>query len=144
MYKVNKTYNTDILVDRFCDKYKSITGNSNSGRSRTVIKAPEIQSLNRKIYIKNFHDVCTSMNRDPYEVSTYISKELLIQTSISGNGALIIHGSYRKNQVESILIKYITHFVQCPLCKTQNTKIEKINRITYITCNKCHAQSAIS
>ena len=143
MYMINKTYDIEKLVDRFCSAYKSTTGNSNNGKFRAVIKAPEIQPFNRKIYIQNFKDVCASINREPQDVSTYISKELIVQTSIAGNGALIIHGSYKKNQIESIVKKYVINFVQCPLCKTQDTKIEKTDRILFIICNKCYAKNAI-
>lgn len=144
MYKINNTYEIDYLVNRFCDKYKSITGNSNMGISKTVIKAPEIQTINKKIYLKNFENVCSSINRDPQHVSAYISKELQVQVSITADQVLVINGSYRKNQIESIVKKYVANFVQCTLCGTQDTIIEKKNRITYIICNKCHARVAIS
>lgn len=143
MYKISKTYNIETLIDRFCCTYKSITGNSSIGKFKTVIKALEIQPINKKIYILNFKDVCASINREPQVVSTYIGKELNVQTSISGNEALIIHGTYRRNQIESIIKRYVINSVQCQLCKTQDTKIEKIDRITYIICNKCHAKNAI-
>lgn len=144
MYKVNMVYDVDILINMFCEKYKIITGNSTVGKSKTVVKEPIIQSHNRKIYIQNFYSVCNSINRNPQDISTYISKEFNIQTSISGNEALIIHGNYRKNDIENILRKYIKIYVQCPLCFTQDTKIEKIDRIQFIVCNKCHAKNAIS
>jgi translation initiation factor 2 subunit 2 len=144
MFKIKNAYDINYLIERFSDKYKDITGNSNSGKFKTIIKAPEIQSFNKKIFIQNFKDVCASINRDLQEVSSYISKELVVQTSISANGTLVIHGTYRKNQIESIVKKYVINFVQCPLCKTQDTKIEKNNRINYIICNRCHAKSSIS
>lgn len=142
MYKVNKSFDVFKLVERFNSKYKEITG-ANSGKLRTVVKAPEIQSLNKKIYIQNFESVCKSINREPQEVSTYISKELIVPTSISGNGLLVIHGTYRKNQIEDIVKKYVINFVQCLLCKTQDTRIEKVDRVQYIVCNRCHAKNAI-
>lgn len=144
MYKIDKIYEINSLIDRFNDQYKIVTGNANGGKFKTIVKAPEIQPLNRKVYIHNFNDVCKSINRDPQDVSTYICKELQIQTSISGNGALVIHGTYKKIQVENIIKKYVVNFVQCFLCKTQDTRIEKINRITSIVCNKCHAKNAIN
>lgn len=144
MYKINNAYDIQTLIDRFSDKYKSLTGNLNSGKFKTIIKAPEIQLINKKIYIINFDDVCISLNREPLDVCTYINKELNVQTSISGNAALIIHGAYRKNQIENIIKKYVVNFVQCPLCKTKDTKLEKIERITFIICNKCHAKNAIN
>ena len=142
MYKIEKTYPLLELIDRFDNKYTNITGYV-GGKSKTVIKYPEVQMLNKKMYIQNFKDVCMSMNRELSDCSNYISKELQIQTSISSNNTLIIHGTYKKNVIENIIKKYVVNYVQCPLCKTQDTKLEKIDRITFILCNRCHAKNAI-
>ena len=53
-YKISETFPIDELVDRFYDKYKEKTGSAVSGKSKAVIKPPDIQSLNRKMYIANF------------------------------------------------------------------------------------------
>ena len=143
MYRINNPYDIDDLVNRFSEKYIEITG-SLGGKAKASIKRPEIQPLNRKVYIHNFRAVCTSMNRDSIEVSNYIAKELKIQTSISGDGTLIIHGSYRKNKIEDIVKKYIVNFVQCLLCRAHDTIIKKVDKISYIICNKCHGSNSIS
>ena len=144
MYKITNIYDDDYLMKRFSEKYKELTGTTTSCTGKTIIKTPECQILNRKTFIQNFEEVCSSINRESNDVSNYIGKELQIQTSITSNGCLIIHGTYRKEQIENIVKKYVVNYVQCPLCKTQNTKIEKIDRITYIVCNKCHAQSSFA
>jgi len=137
---ITRVYDVYDLVDRFSEKHNEISGNKSI---KNTIKGPDIQAMNRKIYIKNFRDVCQSMNRDSHEVSKYISEELKIQTSISANGQLIIHGSYRKNQIQDIVVKYITNFVRCPLCKAYDTQLNKENKITFIKCNKCQASNAL-
>lgn len=144
MYKINKTYNIDQLADRFAEKYKTITGASNTGKSKTVIKEPIIQNLNKKTFIKNFSDVCSSINRDSQDVSVFFGTELRAQISIAGDGSLIIHGIYRVNQITSIIKKYVKSYVQCSLCRSQDTKVERSDRILYMVCNKCHAKNAIS
>ena len=130
MYQINKTYDLNYLIDRFNEKYKPTT-------DKHIIKRPNIQTGKLKIYIQNFKEVCASINRDPNDISTYIAKELQIQTSISANGSLIMHGNYRKNNIEKIIDKYIINFVKCPLCKGFNTNINKINKMIYLSCNKC-------
>ena len=144
MYKINKPYDIEKLVDRFSTNYKSLTGNTNGITSKIVIKTPDIQLLNKKVYIKNFTQVCDSIKRDPSDVSKYFADELQVQTSIAGDGSLIIHGMYRKHQLEGQIKKYVLNYVQCFHCKSQDTKIEKIDRIIYMFCNKCHAKTSIS
>jgi translation initiation factor 2 subunit 2 len=144
MFKIEKTYTIGELADRFCKQYKSITGNSNTGKSKVVIRDIIFVSLNRKVYIQNFKDVCASINREPQDVSTYIQDSLHAETSILKNGSLCIHKRYFKNDIENTIRKYVKESVQCPLCNSQNTRVEKLDRIAYIICSKCNAKKAIS
>lgn len=145
MSTITQIYDLDFLVARFNDKFKEFTGGSVSGKTKAFIKAPEfVQTNNKRICIKNFTDVATSINRTPNELSNYINKELHVTTTILPNdGSLIIYGSYKRNQIESIIKKFVAEYVQCPSCKTQDTRIDKIDRINYIICNKCFAKTAI-
>ena len=138
---IKKTYDIDFLVSRFTEKYEEKTDGL---KAKNSIKGPDIQPMNRKIYIKNFADVCKSINRETEEVSRYVAIELKVQTSISIDGQLVIHGSYRKNEVQAIIVKYITNYVKCPACKSYNTIISKVQKVTYIKCDKCNASNAIS
>lgn len=140
MYKIERTYDVKKLVDRFNQQYTEITAGVGKVQG---IKRPEIQLQNRKTFIPNFSQMCASMKREPADVSAYINKELQMQTSISAGGVLIIHAISRKTQVEKVIEKYVLEFVRCPLCKFQDTRIEKDNRITYLRCNRCHASTAI-
>lgn len=136
--------NTDInyLVDRFYDQLEKHQNELNL--KQKGVRALDHLSKDRKTFINNFKDVCASINREPDKVSTYIAKELKIETSISAAGILIIHGSYKKKNIEDIIRKYVMDYVQCTLCKSLITTINKRERITYLDCNACHASVSIS
>ena len=144
MYKIEKTYDIEKLIERFNEKYAEITSQSNSNNAKLIVKPPEVQMVNKKTCTKNFKAICASIKREPMEVSKFISEELKVQTSITGDGQLLISGRYNKGQIQNILTKYITSFIQCPLCKTLDTSLNKVDRITYILCNRCHGQTTIS
>lgn len=141
--KIQKTYDINTLVERFHKKYIIATGGKTTGKSKTVIKTPDIQIQNRKMQINNFTAVCASIHRDPEHVSTFMASELQKETSIAGNGTLIIHGMYKRGDIEAKIIKYVLDFVQCKMCKQHDTKMLKENRITYIDCNKCFSRNAL-
>ena len=107
------------------------------------VPTPNIISKARKTFVQNFTKICESIEREQNDLSSYIAKELKIETSISGNGILIIHSTYKKNKIEELIKKYITNFVQCSACKHCDTSITKIAKINYIECKKCRAKTAI-
>ena len=133
---------TTQLVNRFYDKLEEQTDKED--RKQKGIKQPDINSKDRKTFIHNFTDVCASMNRDPIVVSSWIAKELCIDTSISMSGTLIMHGTYIKKYTEDKITKYIKENVQCKMCKALHTDINKRDRITYIDCHKCKASIPLS
>ncbi|AYV84594.1 MAG: translation initiation factor 2 subunit beta [Hyperionvirus sp.] len=136
-------YDIETLVERFHTLFLVTTGGKKVGKSKAVIKTPDIQIQNRKMQINNFTAVCASIHRDPEHLSTFMASELQKETSISANGTLVIHGTYKKSDIEGKIIKYVLEFVQCKMCKQHDTKIEKENRITYINCNKCFSRNAL-
>jgi translation initiation factor 2 subunit 2 len=143
MYKITKIYDINALIERFTTKYREING-SNTNNSKTVIKALNCHTLNKKTFIKNYTEVCESINRHPDDVLKFINSELQVQSSISNDGCLGISGMYKKHQLENIIKKYVISFVQCPSCRTQNTTIEKKDRVRFLRCNKCRASVSLS
>jgi len=140
MEKLEHIYDINELVDKFYDKINEMTAENNKSRG---VKRADIMSKDRKTFINNFNDVCISIDRKPETVSAYIAKELKMNTSITANGMLIIHGTYKKKIVDDLVIKYITDFVQCPLCKACTSTINKVDRINFLECKKCHAKTAV-
>lgn len=132
-------YTENYLLDRFYEKYAE----KNNSMARISIPTPDISSKDRKTFVKNFNKLCDSIGRPSIEVSSFISKELMVETSISESGILIINKTYKKNKIEQVIKKYIINFVQCRMCFHCDTIQTKETRIIYIVCNRCNAKTAI-
>lgn len=137
---IENPYDLTELVEDFYQRMEEILeGNTH----KKNIKRPDIMSKDRKTFINNFAEVCVSIDRDPTTVSAYFAEELKISTSISANGVLVINNTEKRNKIEELVKKYITNFVQCPICKSCSTTINKINRINFLECNKCRGRTAL-
>nr|QBK87517.1 MAG: translation initiation factor 2, beta subunit [Marseillevirus LCMAC201] len=97
----------------------------------------------RLIWI-NFSEICQLLNREETHLQTFFHDELSTRTSINADRQLIIHGRnrYQTSQIQSILIKYITTYVNCPSCRSVYTKLhrQKNSKYTQLLCQKCGAE----
>ena len=133
-------YSTSFLIDKFYNEYAEKI----KDQKKTRVPRPDIVTKDRKTFINNFTEICESIDRKQTDIASYIAKELeTIETSISGVGVLIIHGTYKRTYVEKLITKYITNYVQCPTCKQWNSTITKIAKLNYIECKMCLAKTAI-
>ncbi len=131
----------DALVDKF---YAELEDKTSGLSFRKSVKRPEIVIKDRKTFIVNFSDVCSSVDRNMQNVADFMAKELTIDTSITANGELIVHGVFHKQKLEELVKRFVASYVQCPNCKSCCTQLYKSNRITYISCGKCRAHTAIN
>ena len=133
--------NLNTLIENFYVQLENVTKDI---KTSNRIKRPECVKRDRKSFIDNFEEICTNISRNPHDVSVWIAKELHASTSISANGVLVIHNMFTQMQLESIIKQYVSIFVQCPLCKSCNTQLYKINRICFLICDKCRAKTSIN
>ena len=137
---VNKTtdvYDINFLLDR---AYGSFT--INSGKIKLV--TAKCEYVNRKTYFTNFPEVCTSINRKPEELRSYISKELKMETSIKGTGYLKINGRLKNMKIIGTLVtNFVLDHVMCKTCRSCKTRTEKEKRTTYLLCDACGCKIAI-
>lgn len=134
-------YKTDFLMERLfktleskiCDKKK--------------LKKPnvDLEFLNKKTYIKNFREICSSWERDENHFKNFLEKELNFGSSINENEALILDGKVTKEQMNDVLLKYAKKYVVCKEseCQSGNTEIVKENRVNFLVCKSCLSKKAI-
>jgi len=101
-----------------------------------------IQGPRRTLFV-NFVDWCNHINRLPQSVCNFISSELSCVCSIAPDNWLLITGSFKQNQMESLLKKYIRQLVLCSQCSSPNTSITKTNKFHVIKCNSCYSEKTI-
>jgi translation initiation factor 2 beta subunit (eIF-2beta)/eIF-5 len=132
----NKYYDIDFLLDR---AYISF----NIEKKKLKLSNLQHYRQDRKSYIKNMQDICKTINRTPEEVKTYFAKELGSDVSYKENGYMKIDRLTTESEVKTIFIRYITTKVLCKTCKSEKTRTEKNNRITYFYCDGCKSKYAI-
>lgn len=99
----------------------------------------------KKVLWTNFNEICTSINRSPDHLFLYTISELNTDGSFNANKQLIIKGKYHSKNIENILRKYMSCYVQCNLCRSYDTLITKdsATRLQYLLCNSCKGSKSI-
>jgi translation initiation factor 2 beta subunit (eIF-2beta)/eIF-5 len=143
-------YTQEELLTRFYDTFASI-----ASKKKNSLVMPQIDRKNRKTMIVNFPAICASFGRSAEQIRMFIEKELkpemsilgesdtTIGVSISGDGTLIIAGTYPPPIIITICQNFAKKFVVCASCKSTDTTIIKESKITYMSCNFCRAKKPI-
>lgn len=138
---MEELYTKEFLLNRAFEKMENIS------KKKFSMKKPEIKNQNRKTFIKNFQEMCQSINRDEEHLKVFIDKELKLRksSSINEDNMLMINGTIRQGPIENIIARYAQKYIICgePKCNSGNTKIVKESRITYLACNSCGSRKAI-
>lgn len=144
LYKMTNL-TTSQLINR---AYVLLKENKNNEKKHFI--KPHIISHNRKTYISNFIKYCDSINRDQEKVKNFLEKDLGTNSSIVSENSLGDEKSglkftttFRLPVIMSSITNYMKEYVLCKSCKSGNTQIKKIDKITYVCCNSCKANTAI-
>ncbi len=146
---IETTNEADILYKTLLDEiYSTIEQNPNIVLDNNIkITKPDVHfDVSKKTIWKNFRINCKQVNRSEANLQTYIQNEYSTTTSINGVGQLLIKGKYNLNNIGSSYKKYIQNYVQCNICKSIKTEINRNTtmRLDFIKCNNCNAEKVIS
>lgn len=137
-------FTTSELIDR-----AYVMLRENKINDKKIFVKPEIISHNRKTYITNFIKYCESIDRVPEQVRKFLEKDLGTTASIVSENSLNDEKSglrfattFKTPVTMTAITNYMKEFVLCKLCKSGNTDIKKIDKITFICCNSCKANTA--
>lgn len=131
-------YSTEFLVDRVYERLEQI-----GKKQQLKLPKPEVVAQNRKTFFSNFRRICEVLNRKEEEVKKYFDEELQEECTIDGNGTLVIPKTFRPENIQSILKKYIEAHVLCKQCKSPHTHPVKENRILFMQCDSCLSKIAL-
>ena len=134
----------NLLDDLYCTLDKN--QNLRMGNNIKIAKPDVIFDITRKTVWRNFSTNCNQIKRSHTDVQNFIEKEYSTTTSINAGGQLLIKGRYDLNIIGGTLKKYIKNYVQCSICLSAQTSIERnINmRLDYLKCSMCNAERVIS
>jgi translation initiation factor 2 subunit 2 len=148
-----KKYTTDNVLTRksaMSDEYTKlldaamaeIPKRTSSGERFEVPRIQGIRMGSRTI-VQNFKEIADRLNRDPNHLLKFLSKELATAATTDGTRA-ILQGVFKVESMNRLLNIYTQRFVICPVCKRPDTKMDRQERYTFLTCEACGARSSIS
>lgn len=130
------TYSYQTMLERV---YSSMNPEDRKEVNKKLT-APIINRIGpKKIVWSNFTECCLSINRDKDSVQQYFLCELGTEGSLDSNSYFIIKGNYNQKNIENLLRKYVSLYVQCTLCRSINTILKKdqATRLNFLICNEC-------
>jgi len=137
------TYPYHFLLNRIYENFNDVNINT---KRKNVIKIPIVQRFGSKKTIwTNFTECSINLNRDVSHLNFFVLNELSTEGNIDGNGRLILKGIYNSKNIEGIIRKYVLEYVQCSMCKSLETCIEKNNqtRLNFLVCLSCKSSRSI-
>ena len=111
-------------------------------QNRLELPTPEIQWIGRKTVFMNFNQFPPLLRREKNSVLMYLAKELATAASMDGNRAIFI-GRKDKMSFGVLLERYFKQTVECPVCMSPDTKLDKVKRLQFLICEACGARSSI-
>jgi translation initiation factor 2 subunit 2 len=133
-------YTIDMLMNRAYEQLNEIALN----KEKVTIDDPVIISQGgKRIVYKNFVTTCEKLKREPDDVQSFFTKELVTETSINGLGGLVIKGKYKMQPLLSLMMKYIEQNVTCRECKSDNTSLRKDTGKRFMKCDTCLSEKCI-
>jgi translation initiation factor 2 subunit 2 len=135
---MSRTY--EELISRARSSLEKIS--KKSSLNRLELPEPDLIWVGNKTILRNYADYPKVLRRESDKVLMYLAKELATAASIDGERAIFI-GRKDKQSLVQLLQKYLTENVLCPVCRSPDTRHEKVNRLHFIVCEACGARSAV-
>lgn len=144
--QIKEEYTYEELLKRVYDLIKNHNPEFTSERANLKIPVPQITSVGKtRSSWLNFESFVESLNRPRDHLSNYVKGEIGCEATIGGEKQLFLKAKVSKNQIESILRKYIQDYVKCPNCKSFKTILKKdqSTRLLQICCESCKTEKTI-
>ncbi len=120
----------------------SLSENKSQTSTRFELPVVDIIWEGQKTFLRNFVEFPKVLRRDPDKVLQYLSKEFAVPAERIGDKAMFI-GRRDPDDFSRLFQIYVKDYVECPTCKSPDTKIVKENRISFLICEACGAKSTM-
>ena len=125
---------------------KRIEGSLSENKKRTgkrfELPPVDIMWEGQKTLLRNFLDFSKVLRREPEKLLQYLSKEFAVPAERMGEKAIFI-GKRDPEDFTRLFQIYLKDYVECPTCKSPDTRIEKEKRISFLICEACGAKSPL-
>jgi len=127
------------LLRNIQDKVSQIQAGSTS---RFELPKVDIMWQGNRTFFRNFSEFPKILRRDPEKLLQYLSKEFATPAQFGGDKAVFV-GKKDPHEFTIRLNRYLKEYVECPTCKSPDTRVEKENRVTSLKCEACGAKSPL-
>ncbi len=110
--------------------------------SRFELPQVDVMWQGNRTLFRNFAEFPKILRRDANKVLQYLSKEFATPVQLSGDKAIFV-GKKDPHDFTILLTRYVKDYVECPTCKSPDTRVEKSNRLTFLVCEACGAKSSL-
>lgn len=110
--------------------------------SRFELPKVDIMWQGNRTFFRNFSEFPKILRRDPEKLLQYLSKEFATPAQFGGDKAVFV-GKKDPHEFTIRLNRYLKEYVECPTCKSPDTRVEKENRVTSLKCEACGAKSPL-
>ncbi len=110
--------------------------------SRFELPKVDIMWQGNRTFFRNFAEFPKILRRDPEKLLQYLSKEFATPAQYAGDKAVFV-GKKEPHEFTSLLAIYLKEYVECPTCKSPDTRVEKLNRVAFLICEACGAKSSL-
>ena len=127
------------LLKGIQDKVSEIQAGSTS---RFELPKVDIMWQGNRTFFRNFSEFPKILRRDPEKLLQYLSKEFATPAQFGGDKAVFV-GKKDPHEFTIRLNIYLKEYVECPTCKSPDTRVEKEHRVTSLKCEACGAKSPL-
>ena len=129
----------ESLLKRIQDK---LGDSDNETTARFELPVVDVMWEGQKTFLRNFSEFPKILRRDPDKVLQYLSKEFAVPPEPLGDKAMFV-GRRAPDDFTRLFQIYVKDYLECPTCKSPDTKILKENRISFLICEACGAKSTL-
>jgi len=129
----------EILLKRIED---NLSNAEKQTSARFELPAVDVMWEGQKTFLRNFAEFPRVLRRDPDKVLQYLSKEFAVPAERIADKAMFI-GRRDPDDFTRLFQIYVKDYLECPTCKSPDTKIVKENRISFLICEACGAKSTM-
>ena len=146
----NDPYQYDQMLERLVKTLKERNHNSNETKKLCFppIQLESVGLKKHKKYLwKNFSEFPLLLNRPVEHLREFFAAQLSIEPIVTEEVALKLEGrKMEREELQTILVKYIHEYVKCPLCMSAKTAMIKDSslRVYVINCDSCKAQRSLA
>lgn len=92
----------------------------------------------------NFGKIIDQMKRPKEHFRTFVGNELATQTSLTEKDEMILYGTFRSENFESIIRSYIKTYCKCNNCGNCATTLQEDSNVDIVICSYCGRNQMIA